>query len=882
MEKKIIVAITCIFLVIAFAFTGCKMEVNEPIRNVPIFDPYISIQPQSYSFSMAAVNNPDVEYSTPVLSVQVLEWDSIEGTLSYQWYTFPALEDYIKDQAVPVPGATGSSFTPDITPAAGKIFYYYAVVTNTNPDAIGVDEATGAVITASSIKSDIAMISFSAADAPVYPAISQNPLSSSYTIGRSAAIAALDVKASIPSANGYGMRYQWYSFNIETGTYTGGLPNGTAIQGAVENNYLPAMADLKRGDNYYYAVVSHIRTSPDGVILGQTNQYSIPAVITMQPGAKAAAPKINAQPKDILYFVGENKAARAKMTVDAVSVDGGSISYKWYWSANKTGAGTEISSSNVSSLEPDINTASAGSRFYWVVVTNTNLEVVEGAATTDTAVSDRVQVRVSGTAASTTANAVITLNPSVRHQYVRGYGGMETTWGNFFQSEEQDMELMFNPDNLGYNIWRVMIPPVNTDINEGMNYVLERYNNRYYENAKIVNKYNGYILASPWSMPKEWKSNNSINSGGHLIYAYRRQFANYLRSYARVMAANGAPIYAVSISNEPNYAGGYDGCEWTPNEMRDFFKEVGRFTQGVRGWGGGRQTPTVLTVNGESANNPNINHAAMNDPVSNAAIDMFARHVYGSQTERLWGHQNLNGREVWMTEHNINSASDAAYPFDYTWNYIWRFMNDVDLVMRLNNENAFVWWVVKRFYSFISDGAAQLGVGGQGIPGRILPRGWGLAHYSKFTIGKTRIGFTMTGNMQNGAAINVGTDIATTEVTSVNVNNDRFDLDNTSARITAFISQDGTEISLVMFTPTMPDGTGGYNVGNIEIKMPDGFVIRDAKAMVSTGGDSPASGGNTTTMGHFVDNAVSLSADRKSAFVNLPISQIISVKFIKE
>jgi O-glycosyl hydrolase len=135
--------------------------------------------------------------------------------------------------------------------------------------------------------------------------------------------------------------------------------------------------------------------------------------------------------------------------------------------------------------------------------------------------------------------------------------------------------------------------------------------------------------------------------------------------------------------------------------MRDFFKEVGQFTQGVTGYGGGTGIPRVLIMNGESANTPNINFAALDDPVSRAAIDLYGRHVYGSQTETLWMSQYADYHEgstyqteCWMTEHNINSGNPEQpqlYYADSTWNYVWRFMNDVDLTIRLNNENAFIW-----------------------------------------------------------------------------------------------------------------------------------------------------------------------------------------------
>jgi hypothetical protein len=364
------------------------------------------------------------------------------------------------------------------------------------------------------------------------------------------------------------------------------------------------------------------------------------------------------------------------------------------------------------------------------------------------------------------------------------------------------------------------------------------------------------VLASPWSPPKEWKSNNSINGGGHLIHAYRRQFANYLKNFARHMYDNGAPIYAISIANEPNYTAGYDGCEWSPAEMRDFYKEVGRFTNGVRGFGGGVEIPTVLTVNGESANNPNINDLALNDPISNAVIDLLARHVYGDQQENLWNHPNRNGKEVWMTEHNINSANATAYPNDSTWNYIWRFMNDVDLVMRLNNENAFVWWASKRFYSMLGDG--QFGTR-NGVP---TVRGYGLSHYAKFTIDTTRVGVSVTGVTGGGAGISQ-------DRTNTTVNPTNFALDNLSAKITAYVSADGNEISMILWTPTLPNGTGGRDMGRIRIDMPAGFEIGGAQAVRSTA--------DTIMVAEDVD----ISGDRKSAFVNLPASHLLSVRFMK-
>jgi len=455
----------------------------------------------------------------------------------------------------------------------------------------------------------------------------------------------------------------------------------------------------------------------------------------------------------------------------------------------------------------------------------------------------------------TNANAVLIIDINTRYQYVRGFGGMEVGWGNFPQTSIADTELMYNPDTgLGLNMLRIMIMPWNTDINITMNELINGDKPDYYENVKIVNKYGGYVLASPWSPPKEWKTNNSIHGNGKLLPEYYQEYADYLKSFAVNMYENDAPIYAISIQNEPNYSADYDGCMWFSTEMRDFFLQVGRFTNGVKGFGGGREIPSVLTMNGESANDPNINDSALNNPISRAAIDLIGRHTYGNRQIRyaLAIDHETDPKEVWMTEHNINSGYTSGYPNDSTWNYVWKLLNDIDLSIRLNDESAFIWWAAKRFYSFIGDGFWDT------AEGEILPRGYAISHYAKFARETYRAAVTATGRTGSGE-----------EISSVNFNNGVNHLDGTSARATAFVSPDGNTISLVLFTPTLPNGTGGIDMGKIKIQLPKDFIIREAEAM------------RTSENNYAQWEDVEISADRNSAYITLPRGHIYSVKFTR-
>ena len=854
--KRTLLALAGIILASALVvLAGCQLGgAEEPRKNLT--RPYISVQPESRSFYVT----DDIAGNALQLTVEIWDWVSADGDISYQWYTFEDIEEYCTEPVggTAINGANGASYMPSgISPEAGKTYYYYVVVTNNNGDALD--------ITTASTQSEVAAISFSAAGDPLAPIIVRKPANASYRWGSELNPLKVEARLPVKTADGAletgaSLSYQWYSsgdFNVS---------GGIAIEiGGDQSSFIPSYELLSLGENYSFVEVKNTIGAKTATAV------SIPAIVEMRPGVRAAQPRIEEQPKGRLYFTGDEIDP---LTVTAVSPDMGDLSYQWYSDPtpntyNNPAGGNAIQGQTGASYTPP---AEAGNVYYYVIVTNTN-QVVEG-ETTATAVSKAVQVRVADSAAGTeTFNATVTIpDPAVeanRRQYVRGFGGMDVAWGNFPRTSTADTELMYDPDRLGYNILRIMIMPQNIDIEKTMADLIVGDRPDYYNNVKIVNKYGGYVAASPWSPPKEWKSNNSINGGGNLIPAYYRLFATYLRNFSQHMYDNGAPIYCISISNEPNYVAGYDGCEWTPEEMRDFWLECGHFTDGVRGYGGGNDLPYVRTMNGESANTPFINRSALQNPQSRAVIDLLARHIYGSRTDSLYNeNRNLLERpdgtltEVWMTEHNINSANATGYYNDSTWNYVWRFLNDVDLVMRINNENAFVWWASKRFYSMVGDG--QFGT----TDGAPLPRGWALSHYSRYTIDTTRLNLgtaNITGTTADGTPIN-----APDRANSV-VNNHVDDLDNTSPRITAYVSADGNEISLVLWTPTLTTGLGGRDMGTIKIDFSQvpGFEVKGVTAHRS----------NSSQL--FQPENILIGADRKSAYITLPRGELLSVKFTK-
>jgi hypothetical protein len=92
----------------------------------------------------------------------------------------------------------------------------------------------------------------------------------------------------------------------------------------------------------------------------------------------AKSPSISSHPAGALYTSGGTAAA---LTVSAASPDGGTLSYQWY--SNTTSGyegGTAISGQTGASYTPDIS--ADGSKYYWVVVTNTITDNNDGGTKT--------------------------------------------------------------------------------------------------------------------------------------------------------------------------------------------------------------------------------------------------------------------------------------------------------------------------------------------------------------------------------------------------------------------------------------------------------------------------------------------------------------------
>ena len=302
----------------------------------------------------------------------------------------------------------------------------------------------------------------------------------------------------------------------------------------------------------------------------------------------------------------------------------------------------------------------------------------------------------------------VAIDPTVQYQTIAGFGGANRMWGTqFLKPAEAEKAFSTEGDGLGLSIFRVRIASNETE----WPLILEA--------VQEAQKHGVKIQASPWSPPAALKSNGS-DIGGYLPEENYVAFKDHINAFVQYMADNGVDIHAVSIQNEPDIQVSYESCDWSPNDMANFLKNYGSQIQGTQ------------VAAPESFNfNPSFTNALLNDPEAEDDFDIVAGHIYGGGLADF-PLAEQKGKEIWMTEYllNLNTGNAGASPWtsysDATkWEESLTMLNTIHEAMS-HNWNAYIWWYIQRYYSFIGDGEEGT------IDGEILKRGEAFAHFSRY------------------------------------------------------------------------------------------------------------------------------------------------------
>lgn len=402
--------------------------------------------------------------------------------------------------------------------------------------------------------------------------------------------------------------------------------------------------------------------------------------------------------------------------LEELSTDGGTISIEvessyttWNIKAGDAKEGqkfiTQITPANAGSAYEE-NTQTSVSIIYGSNLTSTqNRQQVIISSVTDN-LSDTIVIIQ---AAKPVVKQNVTIDPSITYQTVSGFGGANAIWGtDYLSSSEMDLAFGTGDNDLGLSILRVRL---SSDKNDWAGLV---------NSIKGANAHHVKVLATPWSPPAVWKSNNSVDGGGSLLETHYADFVNYINEFIQYMSSQGATVDVVSIQNEPDWKAPYEGCEYTTSEMFNF----------VKNYAGGIKGAKVLAA--ESLNfNQAYTDDILNDPVAADNLDIIGGHLYGAGLEP-YPLAVQKGKEIWMTEHLLNLDS-GNNPENWTgntdvktiWDESMKMVREIQTAM-MDNWNAYIWWYIRRYYSFLGDGERGT------TRGQILKRGYAMSQFAKF------------------------------------------------------------------------------------------------------------------------------------------------------
>ncbi len=293
----------------------------------------------------------------------------------------------------------------------------------------------------------------------------------------------------------------------------------------------------------------------------------------------------------------------------------------------------------------------------------------------------------------------VTVNLSAEKQEMRGFGGMvHTGWQSDLTAAQRETAFGNGDGQLGFSILRIHVDENSSNWSKEV------------ATAKSAIAHGGIVFASPWNPPtsmQEKFTRNGTANQTRLKYDQYGAYAQHLNNFAKYMKDNGAPLYAISVQNEPDYADTWTW--WTPQEMLNFMKN-----------NAGSITEAKVIAPESFQYLKNMSDPILNDSTALANMDILGAHFYGTSVSNMpypLFQQKGAGKELWMTEVYVpNSNADSADRFPEALDVAYNMHNGIVE----GNFQAYVWWYIRRSYGPMKE------------DGTMSKRGAMMAQYSKF------------------------------------------------------------------------------------------------------------------------------------------------------
>jgi glucuronoarabinoxylan endo-1,4-beta-xylanase len=300
-----------------------------------------------------------------------------------------------------------------------------------------------------------------------------------------------------------------------------------------------------------------------------------------------------------------------------------------------------------------------------------------------------------------------TVNWTDVRQTIDGFGASSAwAWGTW---STQTMDYLYSPvTGAGLTLLRSRVAP---NVGTSENLIMEQ-----------AAAYGALVWSTPWTPPREWKTNHDTANGGSLDPAHYQDYATALADYVQDVARQGISLYALSIQNEPNWTADYESCRWTAQQFADFLPYLGQ-TFAARGIATKIMLPEQLNWDFSLAS------IIMANSTLSQYVGILAAHNYGEYSGSWKPCTIAGGRSVWETEISSFVETDLGSAIDTA--------DDIHQAMTDGNANAYhYWWLNASGYSGLLD---------NGTPTKRL---WAMAQYSRFVRpGWVRIGETDDGGL---------------------------------------------------------------------------------------------------------------------------------------
>lgn len=400
-------------------------------------------------------------------------------------------------------------------------------------------------------------------------------------------------------------------------------------------------------------------------------------------------------------------------------------------------------------------------------------------------------------AAAPASDSVLEIDPAKTYQSILGLGGSfdHSTCDNLSKLPEakraEVIESLFSPTKgIGMNLMRVCIgasdfigepyysyddmPPGEMDlalsrfsIEKDRAYVLPAIKAAQANNPDLL------FFASPWSPPGWMKTTGSM-SGGKLRPEFYDAFARYLVKFLQAYQAEGVPIHALTLQNEPQMVDkNYPTTLWNGEEQRDFIRA--NFGPALRASG----LPAQIWCWDHNWNQPEFPRAVMASPDAAQYVNGTAWHFYeGSVEAQTRFHEAFPQKDIFFSEGSTFGVKGAVEIIEILRSWArsynaWVLMLDehrkpnrgphdasatcLELKDSGEVEYRFDYFMYGQFMKFIPRGAVRIASESRGLPK-------GLAHVAFLTTdGRMVLVVANTGKKE--ASINVACAQATAPAT---------------------------------------------------------------------------------------------------------------------